>query len=70
MDLRIVDVHDREVPVGEIGELIVRTDAPWALNSGYYKIPRRPRKRGATAGFILATAFARMSMATIFSSTG
>lgn len=39
VDLRIVDVHDREVPVGEIGELIVRTDAPWALNSGYYKNP-------------------------------
>ncbi|MGB3865450.1 MAG: AMP-binding protein [Xanthobacteraceae bacterium] len=36
-ELRIVDVHDREVPVGTIGELIVRSDAPWALNSGYYK---------------------------------
>ena len=28
VDLRIVDVHDREVPVGEIGELIVRTESP------------------------------------------
>jgi crotonobetaine/carnitine-CoA ligase len=39
VELRIVDAHDREVPVGAVGELIVRTDAPWALNSGYYKNP-------------------------------
>ena len=36
-ELRIVDAHDREVPVGTVGELIIRSDAPWALNSGYYK---------------------------------
>lgn len=36
-ELRIVDGNDREVPDGEIGELIVRSDAPWALNSGYFK---------------------------------
>ncbi len=34
---RLVDDNDCEVPVGEIGELILRTDAPWAMNSGYYK---------------------------------
>ncbi|TXL70296.1 ATP-dependent acyl-CoA ligase [Vineibacter terrae] len=39
VDLRIVDAHDREVPVGQVGELIVRTDAPWALNSGYHRNP-------------------------------
>jgi crotonobetaine/carnitine-CoA ligase len=39
VELRIVDEHDRELPVGSVGELIVRTDAPWALNSGYYKNP-------------------------------
>ncbi|HVW42443.1 MAG TPA: AMP-binding protein [Amycolatopsis sp.] len=32
---RIVDAFDQEVPVGEVGELIVRSDRPWALCSGY-----------------------------------
>lgn len=37
--LRLVDANDCEVGPGEVGELIVRTDAPWALNSGYFKNP-------------------------------
>ena len=32
---RLVDEHDVEVPRGEIGELIVRSDAPWAMTAGY-----------------------------------
>ena len=39
VDVRLVDEHDCEVPVGEIGEMIVRTDRPWGMNSGYYKNP-------------------------------
>ena len=39
VELRLVDEHDCEVPQGSVGELIVRTDAPWALNSGYYRDP-------------------------------
>lgn len=35
VSLRIVDANDCEVAVGAIGELIVRTDSPWALNHGY-----------------------------------
>ena len=38
-ELRIVDAHDREVPDGTVGEMIIRSDAPWALNSGYFKSP-------------------------------
>lgn len=37
VDVRLVDDHDCEVPVGEVGEMIVRTDRPWGMNSGYYK---------------------------------
>ena len=37
-DVRIVDEHDRELPVGEIGELIVRGE-PWELNVGYLGMP-------------------------------
>jgi crotonobetaine/carnitine-CoA ligase len=33
---RIVDEHDYEVPVGEVGQLLVRTDEPWIMNLGYF----------------------------------
>jgi crotonobetaine/carnitine-CoA ligase len=39
VELRLVDEHDCEVAPGTVGELIVRSHAPWALNSGYYKNP-------------------------------
>ncbi|WP_137388995.1 AMP-binding protein [Rhodoligotrophos defluvii] len=39
VDIRLVDENDAEVPVGQVGELILRTDAPWALNSGYFREP-------------------------------
>ena len=38
-EVRIVDEHDRELPDGEVGELIVRTDEPWTMNLGYYGMP-------------------------------
>jgi len=37
VDVRLVDDNDCEVAVGSVGEMIVRTDRPWAMNSGYYK---------------------------------
>jgi len=39
VDVRLVDENDCEVAPGEIGEMIVRTDRPWGMNSGYYKNP-------------------------------
>ncbi len=39
VDVRLVDANDCEVPLGEIGEMVVRTDRPWGMNSGYYKNP-------------------------------
>ncbi len=36
---RLVDEHDIEVPIGTPGELIVRTDLPWAMNAGYNGMP-------------------------------
>ncbi|MDF1736893.1 MAG: AMP-binding protein [Minwuia sp.] len=38
-EVRIVDDNDCELPVGDVGELIIRDDEPWALNSGYHKNP-------------------------------
>jgi crotonobetaine/carnitine-CoA ligase len=36
---RLVDAHDVEVPDGEPGELIVRSDYPWTFNVGYDGLP-------------------------------
>jgi carnitine-CoA ligase len=40
-DLRIVDEHDRELPRGQLGELIVRADEPWVLNAGYFNMAEK-----------------------------
>jgi carnitine-CoA ligase len=40
VEVRLVDENDCEVPMGQIGEMIVRTDRPWAMNHGYYKNPK------------------------------
>ena len=39
VEARVVDENDCEVGPDEIGELILRTDRPWAMNHGYYKNP-------------------------------
>ncbi|MDP6469379.1 MAG: AMP-binding protein [Pseudomonadales bacterium] len=39
VEVRVVDENDCEVAPGQVGELIVRTDLPWAMNHGYYKNP-------------------------------
>jgi crotonobetaine/carnitine-CoA ligase len=38
-ELRVVDDQDEEVPDGVVGELVVRSDEPWMLNSGYWRMP-------------------------------
>ncbi|MCH1513465.1 MAG: AMP-binding protein [Acidimicrobiales bacterium] len=38
-EVRIVDEHDREVPRGSLGEIIVRSDEPWVLMAGYWRNP-------------------------------
>jgi carnitine-CoA ligase len=35
VDVRLVDENDCEVPIGALGEMIVRDSVPWALNHGY-----------------------------------
>jgi crotonobetaine/carnitine-CoA ligase len=35
VQVRLVDENDCEVPVGAVGEMVVRTDCPWAMNHGY-----------------------------------
>ena len=41
-DVRLVDPDtDREVPVGEVGELVVRPRHPWTASMGYYNMPEK-----------------------------
>ena len=39
--VRVVDENDYDVPVGQVGELIVRTDEPWRMMVGYFGMPDR-----------------------------
>lgn len=39
VEVRLVDDHDREVATGDVGEIVVRSDLPWALNHGYHRMP-------------------------------
>jgi crotonobetaine/carnitine-CoA ligase len=39
VEVRLVDEHDRDVNQGAVGELIVRTDRPWAMMHGYHDMP-------------------------------
>lgn len=38
--VKLFDADDREVPVGEVGEVVVRPNGPSVLFSGYYKNPQ------------------------------
>ncbi|NGO13692.1 ATP-dependent acyl-CoA ligase [Streptomyces sp. HC44] len=39
IEARVVDPYDREVPVGTVGELVLRSDAPWVFSHGYHGMP-------------------------------
>jgi crotonobetaine/carnitine-CoA ligase len=39
VEVRLLDEHDCEVPVGAVGEFCVRSDTPWSMNHGYHRMP-------------------------------
>ena len=39
-EVRIVDENDREVGMGEVGELVVRSDEPWIIATEYHNNPQ------------------------------
>lgn len=57
VEVRIVDQNDLEVSVGSVGELIVRTDRPWAMNHGYYKNPEATARAWRNGWFHTGDAF-------------
>lgn len=56
-EARVVDAHDLPVPVGEVGELVVRTAAPWALNAGYHNLPEATARAWRNGWFHTGDAF-------------
>lgn len=59
VEVRLVDANDCEVPIGSVGEMIVRTDRPWAMNSGYYRNPEATAKAWRNGWFHTGDAFRR-----------
>lgn len=59
VEVRLVDENDCEVPVGEIGELIVRADEPWTMSHGYHKMPEATAAAWRNGWFHTGDAFRR-----------
>lgn len=59
VEVRLVDENDCEVAVGAVGEMIVRTDRPWGMNSGYYKNPEATARAWRNGWFHTGDAFRR-----------
>ncbi len=59
VEVRLVDDHDCEVGIGEVGEMLVRTDRPWAMNHGYYKNPEATAEAWRNGWFHTGDAFRR-----------
>jgi crotonobetaine/carnitine-CoA ligase len=59
VDVRLVDENDCEVAIGEIGEMLVRTDRPWGMNSGYYKNPEATAEAWRNGWFHTGDCFRR-----------
>jgi crotonobetaine/carnitine-CoA ligase len=57
VECRVVDANDCEVGPGEVGELVVRTDAPWELATGYHKNPEATAKAWRNGWFHTGDAF-------------
>jgi carnitine-CoA ligase len=56
-EVRIVDELDEPVPVGGVGELVVRSAEPWSLNQGYYGLPEKSMQAWRNGWFHTGDAF-------------
>jgi crotonobetaine/carnitine-CoA ligase len=61
VEVRLVDENDCSVGDGETGQLIVRTEAPWAMNHGYNNNPQATADAWRNGWFHTGDAFMRDS---------
>ncbi|MBR0820201.1 AMP-binding protein [Bradyrhizobium liaoningense] len=54
---RVVDENDIDVAPGKTGELVLRTDAPWAMSHGYYGNPEATARAWRNGWFHTGDAF-------------
>ncbi len=59
IEARVVDVHDLELPHGEVGELILRSSRPWEITQGYYRNPEATAEMWRNGWFHTGDAFRR-----------
>jgi crotonobetaine/carnitine-CoA ligase len=59
VEVRLVDRDDCEVPIGAVGEMLVRTDRPFAMNSGYHLAPEATAAAWRNGWFHTGDAFRR-----------
>ncbi len=57
VDVRLVDENDCEVPIGTTGEMMLRTDRPWAMSHGYLKEPQATARAWRNGWFHTGDAF-------------
>jgi crotonobetaine/carnitine-CoA ligase len=63
---RVVDENDIEVEPGKVGELLLRTDAPWAMSHGYYGNPEATARAWRNGWFHTGDAFRRNDQGEFF----
>jgi len=57
VEVRLVDGNDCEVPLGTVGEMMLRTDRPWAMSHGYQKEPEATARAWRNGWFHTGDAF-------------
>jgi crotonobetaine/carnitine-CoA ligase len=58
-EARVVDGNDAEVPDGQLGELVLRSDEPWTLMAGYWRKPEATTEAWRNLWFHTGDAFTR-----------
>jgi crotonobetaine/carnitine-CoA ligase len=66
VEVRLVDENDCEVPVGSVGEMMVRTDRPWAMSHGYLKEPQATARAWRNGWFHTGDAFKKDAAGNFF----
>ncbi|MER6127927.1 AMP-binding protein [Streptomyces sp. NPDC001795] len=59
IEAKVVDEHDREVPDGALGELVLRSQRPWSFLSGYHARPEATAEAWRNGWFHTGDTFRR-----------